>query len=710
MSKLTFVLTFILFIRCTSSWAHNSDTIIIRNFNTGNYKATSFNYSGLQAKDGNYYFANENGVLQYDGSAWRLHPIKNYSGVLSLAASEDDKLYIGGVDEFGFAEKDSDGALKYTSLRHKLHTDSTINEVWQTLIFEKDVYFVSYERILRWDGVDLHHINIKNGYLFPVNGNLYVSPFNGSFQKLQGDTTSFISDKIKFEKDGAFEILPGPTGKHIIFTSFHGLYTFDEQNSTIEKWDTEAGKFLEKNGLYSALLWKDSLYACTTSEKGLVFLNKKGEVVKNLSKRDGFSSNFLRDLFQDNRDNLWIASNFGIAYVQWPDLNQPPAPPATEVTLVKQGDSTILAPKILKASAHHPLIIHYATQGFDKADLEYSFYLEGFNDDWSAWDRDVKKEYTSLASGDYEFHVKARLVNGMESKPASMKIIVPKPWYLSNWFVLLAAISLVALIYLIIKVRVLHLKRINKQLEQVVNKRTSELLAQSEQLKDANDNLLNINKELDNFVYRSSHDLIAPLKSLKGLIHLAKIDDPCYNQMNYLKIMDSSVMRLEVFIKSIMEYSINTKRKLEFQKVKFDNIIEEILSEIRYYDKADKIHFERKYNEDLYVFTDCSRLRIILSNLITNSIKYHNYQQENPYIKIVARQEHNKTTIKVEDNGQGIPDEFQCKIFDMFFRASEGAEGSGLGLYIVKDTADKIGAAIEVKSKLAVGTTFTVNL
>ena len=108
------------------------------------------------------------------------------------------------------------------------------------------------------------------------------------------------------------------------------------------------------------------------------------------------------------------------------------------------------------------------------------------------------------------------------------------------------------------------------------------------------------------------------------------------------------------------------------------------------------------------VFSDYKRLKIIFSNLISNSVKYHNYNQSNPYIEIKSYKKDDKIFIEIIDNGQGIKAELVEHIFEMFYRASDSSEGSGLGLYIVKDTVDKINGELKVDSTYGKGTTFTL--
>jgi signal transduction histidine kinase len=100
----------------------------------------------------------------------------------------------------------------------------------------------------------------------------------------------------------------------------------------------------------------------------------------------------------------------------------------------------------------------------------------------------------------------------------------------------------------------------------------------------------------------------------------------------------------------------------------------------------------------------------VLNNLVDNAIKYHRHNQRGKYIAVNGKSLGKTYKIEVSDNGQGIPDQAQSKIFDMFFRASDNSIGSGLGLFIVKDMVERIGGSIRLDSKLGEGTTFTIEL
>jgi signal transduction histidine kinase len=112
----------------------------------------------------------------------------------------------------------------------------------------------------------------------------------------------------------------------------------------------------------------------------------------------------------------------------------------------------------------------------------------------------------------------------------------------------------------------------------------------------------------------------------------------------------------------------------------------------------------------LSIQTDATRFQVIFSNLISNSFKYIDRYKENPFIRVSAQLNSDHIYFRVEDNGVGIADKYLPRIFEMFFQAHEKSEGSGLGLYIVKEAVAKLDGTIVAKSRLEMGSLFEVTL
>lgn len=224
-----------------------------------------------------------------------------------------------------------------------------------------------------------------------------------------------------------------------------------------------------------------------------------------------------------------------------------------------------------------------------------------------------------------------------------------------------------------------------------------------------NEKLRKTNVELDRFLYSTSHDLRAPLMSMKGLINLVEREGSA-SAPKYLHLMDQQINKLDSFIKEIIDYSKNARMELRPEPLDIRSTAEDVTDHLKFIEGADQIQFQ--YNIDLgdRVVTDKARVQVILNNLISNSIKYHNLKQPHPHIRITAQRANGHWTLAVADNGKGIAPEFQDKVFDMFYRADEGSKGSGLGLYIVKEVVLKMNGKVELFSEPQRGTEFKVTL
>lgn len=236
-------------------------------------------------------------------------------------------------------------------------------------------------------------------------------------------------------------------------------------------------------------------------------------------------------------------------------------------------------------------------------------------------------------------------------------------------------------------------------------------LKESEQLLyQKNKELKKINTELDRFVYSASHDLRAPLTSLLGLVNIAKLDDDRKKMDVYLDLMHKSIFKLDTFLKDIINYSRNSRLDLNIEAFSLALLIEEAIASHQYLKSFSRINFKIKMMGEKICYTDRRRLNIVIHNLIANAIHYHDLEKTEPYVFISANVNKTHIRIEVEDNGQGIDEKYQKKIFDMFYRASYDSEGSGLGLYIVKETIERLKGTILLNSKPGLGSTFTLNI
>jgi signal transduction histidine kinase len=144
--------------------------------------------------------------------------------------------------------------------------------------------------------------------------------------------------------------------------------------------------------------------------------------------------------------------------------------------------------------------------------------------------------------------------------------------------------------------------------------------------------------------------------------------------------------------------------------IDFDALIGECFDELRYMEGADRLTLRVNVVNQVPFHSDAFRLRIVFKNLISNAIKYMNLRRPDNFIWFSIATDGNALRLRVQDNGIGIDQAYVDRIFGMFFRATERSEGSGLGLYIVKQTVERLGGTISLQSTLDEGTQFSIFL
>jgi len=217
------------------------------------------------------------------------------------------------------------------------------------------------------------------------------------------------------------------------------------------------------------------------------------------------------------------------------------------------------------------------------------------------------------------------------------------------------------------------------------------------------------NAELDNFVYKVSHDLRAPLSSILGLVNLAKLPGNTDNPMDYIDIIGSKVEHLDHFIGDVLSHSKNLKMDVSIARVDFNMIIDQTFNDLNYLEGAKGISRMIKV-DGIDFYSDPWRIAEILRNLISNAIKYRKLDQIASEIGVKISVDHLRAEILFADNGIGIEEKNLSRVFEMFYRATEQSDGSGIGLYIVKNAVDKLGGQISVASRPGQGTRFSIIL
>jgi signal transduction histidine kinase len=418
----------------------------------------------------------------------------------------------------------------------------------------------------------------------------------------------------------------------------------------------------------------------------------------------GLPSNTIinQGILIDNHQRLWVGTSFGLAQGTQSILGNKPTLKPYCIDVHVNGERKDFM-RGLRAPYGSFIHFQFSPITFPENKITMQYRLDD-DEVWHTFE-DGELSLTDISFGDHMLHVRARKNTGLGwSAVNSMPVSIGQPYWLGSKFVLgfLVIAALIASVSYSITSRIMKKRR--EYLQQLVAEKTHDL-------QKANDELIVRNSELDRFVYSTSHDLSAPLKSILGLIMVARLDKDAENQGHYLSMMESSVRKLEEFIAEVVSYSRNSRLPIRLESFAFKEFVANILHDHQYSPNYNKILFVIDDSHSKEMVSDITRMKIVVNNLISNAIKFCWLEGgRKPYVGIRLNRTETHYILTVEDNGIGIEQRYQARIFDMFYRAHEDAQGSGLGLYILKESIIKLGGTVEAHSVHREGTTFTIIL
>jgi signal transduction histidine kinase len=214
--------------------------------------------------------------------------------------------------------------------------------------------------------------------------------------------------------------------------------------------------------------------------------------------------------------------------------------------------------------------------------------------------------------------------------------------------------------------------------------------------------------ELEFLIYSISHDLRSPILSVKGLLMLIRDFEKLNpEQKSYLTMAGGSVERLDQTIFDMLDFANNARIDLKSESFDIREMVQEIFDDLKFMAKV-PIHFQIEVEGSEIIRADRKRLKTIIKNLASNAVKYSRKDAVEAFVKFKMIQHHQNLELEIADNGIGIPEAEQQKIFEMFYRYAPDTNGSGLGLFIVKEVLSKICGKIELESVLDKGSVFKV--
>ncbi len=287
----------------------------IKNYKKTEYKGGTQNWNIDQDRNGNLYFANNNGLFQFDGSVWRKYLLPNSPDTRCVKIDSSGKIFVGGYSEFGYFKTNEKGKLEYVSLSKMVNKQKIIDFIWKIHLFKNEVVFQSFARIYIYKNNKLKIIDAPKRFQFSfqVKNHLYLQDMsagiveykNGKLYPLKG-TTVFNSTEI-------WAMFPLPNNKLLIATLNKGLYVYD--NNNVSPWNTEANAFIKKNSSLGGIAIKDKFIVLNSVLNGIIISDTNGKIIQHINHKKGLQNNTVLTSFLDKKNNLWLGLDNGIDFI-----------------------------------------------------------------------------------------------------------------------------------------------------------------------------------------------------------------------------------------------------------------------------------------------------------------------------------------------------------------------------------------------------------
>lgn len=596
-----------------------------------------------------------------------------------------------------------------------------------------------------------------NDFLVTEDGGLIIS---GKFT-ISGGNSNILSLKSKIDLSNE-ELLNNAIKK--IYLSKDGSILFISNNNQIlrlHRGKVERINLPDLDFSKITLIKEDkgsNLFIGT--DNGFIVLMKSGEIKSYLqTKSDEVGvKQEVHSFYFDDLNNLWIMTSNGLKFWNWKEfkvssewkkitpnsLNEDAIDELDNKIIVAADNGLFILPSdeeeireiqpriyiseiLIDGKSHdafteiklekiNTLKIRYnAVLLSTTNNFEFSYKLDGFDKDWSTPTKSKEINYVNLPDGEYKFMVRVRLNYSEWSIPVSSRMIkIKKPLYYHYEFLVIFILS-VAIIVLVIYTLESNKELTDKKLRSF-QQQIQGLEKQNKQLRLEINKALELSKSRMTFLASLSHELRTPINSIIGFIDIlldSKLNLTEEERIKYLNFISVNSRRLLILINDIIDLAkIDAGTiTLEYSDVNLNAEVRDTINLFREKIKQKQLDLILELDPELenhFAYLDRNRLHQIISNLITNAIKF----TEEGFIKISTKKEDEKIVLSVEDTGIGIPEGEINFIFEEFRRSSiairKSIEGTGLGLSITKRLVELMRGEIKVESQEGIGTTFTI--
>ena len=288
----------------------------VKNFSSSDYKGGTQNWKIDQDKNGIMYFANNEGLLSFDGKHWKLYPLPHKTIVRSLKVMADGKIYVGGQDEIGYFFPDYNGYLKFRSLKERIPIqDRELQDVWSIESSSDEIFFRTNSKILHLKNGTFNIYKTKSIWasLNIINGKIYAQDAKDGLFIFKNNTWEHLIASDVLGNISIKSILPYSKDTLLITTTKNGLMLLSNNQVFSPKKINQT--FYLNNKISGATNTINGWYALSTVSSGCVIIDKNGKIIQKFNYKDGLQKDNVRSIFTDKNQNLWLGLDDGIDFI-----------------------------------------------------------------------------------------------------------------------------------------------------------------------------------------------------------------------------------------------------------------------------------------------------------------------------------------------------------------------------------------------------------
>ncbi len=553
-------------------------------------------------------------------------------------------------------------------------------------------------------------------------GDIWIGTYGGVVNRLDRDSRQFtiydINEHSIFFGSAVQTIYEDSEKRLWLGTRGAGLMKFDRNQDTLVPYATTEQHL--PNNIVHAIAEDDNGYLWLSTNDGLVRFSPDENESRTFNLENGLNiREFLPgSALKDRKGNLYFGGVLGFQKFH-PDSIRADSTvhPVvfTDFLLFNEsvpvgGDSPLQqhinrTERLILPHNSSVITLEYAALNFShsKAD-RFAYKLEGFDDDWNVVDTQRRATYTNLNPGEYTFKVRSANPDGIWNEEyASVIIQITPPFWRTAWFIGLAVVFILFIIFGIYRYRVRQIRIQKIKLEQKVRERTEELRKANE----TKNRLFSI----------IGHDLRNHASSFVGFTSLLKdsaVEDNLEEMKEFIFHLDQAASQFMDFLQNLLDWARDQSDIIQFnpELIEADKIIRHTLKKAESAASKKNISIVSVILPGLKLFTDTNMLSIVIYNLLNNAIKF---SPEGSKVEIKAFEtDDDFVEIIVQDYGVGMDEETVRKLLttDEYHstRGTSGEKGTGLGLNLCKNLISKNDGSLDIESKKGEGTKVTIKI